>query len=164
MKTYQQKGNNALLILNHKTSVKVLINSVILIKGDINYSIASAPPSDYKGPINTGGTGVTPKSAPNAGAGDAAKIFSGSGLTGNAERLPKPPYPAAARAIRASGAVSIQVLIDETGEIFSAQAVSGHPLLRHASAVAACGAKFVPTYLSGSPVKVSGIITYNFVP
>ncbi|MEA5460833.1 LytTR family DNA-binding domain-containing protein [Arcicella sp. LKC2W] len=38
MKTYQQKGNNALLILNHKTSVKVLINSVILIKGDVNYT------------------------------------------------------------------------------------------------------------------------------
>lgn len=38
MKTYQQKGNNTLLILNHKTSAKVLINSVILIKGDINYT------------------------------------------------------------------------------------------------------------------------------
>jgi DNA-binding LytR/AlgR family response regulator len=38
MKTYQQKGSNALLILNHKTSAKVLINSVILIKGDINYT------------------------------------------------------------------------------------------------------------------------------
>ena len=39
MKTYQQKGNNALLILNHKTSLKVLINNVVLIKGDTNYSI-----------------------------------------------------------------------------------------------------------------------------
>jgi DNA-binding LytR/AlgR family response regulator len=39
MKTYQQKGNNSLLILNHKTSVKVLINNVVLVKGDVNYSI-----------------------------------------------------------------------------------------------------------------------------
>jgi DNA-binding LytR/AlgR family response regulator len=38
MKIYQQKGNNEFLILNHKTSVKVFINSVILIKGDINYT------------------------------------------------------------------------------------------------------------------------------
>ena len=38
MKTYQQKGNNALLILNHRTSVKVFINSVILIKADVNYT------------------------------------------------------------------------------------------------------------------------------
>ena len=38
MKIYQQKGNNTLLVLNHKTSYKVLINSVILIKGDVNYT------------------------------------------------------------------------------------------------------------------------------
>jgi DNA-binding LytR/AlgR family response regulator len=38
MKTYQQKGNNNILILNHKTSSKVLINSVILIEGNINYT------------------------------------------------------------------------------------------------------------------------------
>ena len=39
MKTYQQKGNNSLLILNHKTSKKVLIKEVILLKGDINYTM-----------------------------------------------------------------------------------------------------------------------------
>jgi DNA-binding LytR/AlgR family response regulator len=38
MKTYQQKGDNALLILNHRTSIKVFVKSVILIKGDINYT------------------------------------------------------------------------------------------------------------------------------
>jgi DNA-binding LytR/AlgR family response regulator len=38
MKTYQQKGNNALLILNHKTSLKVLVKNVVLIKGEINYT------------------------------------------------------------------------------------------------------------------------------
>ena len=38
MKTYQQKGNNALLILNHRTSIKVFVNSVILIKGEVNYT------------------------------------------------------------------------------------------------------------------------------
>ena len=38
MKTYKQKGKNTLLILNHKTSAKVLINNVIMIKGEINYT------------------------------------------------------------------------------------------------------------------------------
>ena len=38
MKTYQQKGNTALLILNHKTLKKVFINDVILLKGDVNYT------------------------------------------------------------------------------------------------------------------------------
>jgi two-component system LytT family response regulator len=38
MKTYQQKGNTSLLIINHKTSKKVLINHVVLLKGDVNYT------------------------------------------------------------------------------------------------------------------------------
>ena len=38
MKTYQQKGNESLLILNQKTSSKIPINKVILIKGNINYT------------------------------------------------------------------------------------------------------------------------------
>jgi DNA-binding LytR/AlgR family response regulator len=39
MKTYQQKGNNSLLIINHKTSKKVFVDDVILLKGEINYTI-----------------------------------------------------------------------------------------------------------------------------
>lgn len=39
MKTYIQKGNNTLLILNHKTSKKVLIDAVVMLEGDINYTI-----------------------------------------------------------------------------------------------------------------------------
>ena len=38
MKTYQQKGSDSLLIINHKTSQKVLIKNVIFLKGNINYS------------------------------------------------------------------------------------------------------------------------------
>jgi DNA-binding LytR/AlgR family response regulator len=39
MKTYQSTGKNIYLILNHKTSKKVLISQVILLKGDVNYTI-----------------------------------------------------------------------------------------------------------------------------
>lgn len=92
------------------------------------------------------------------------KQISGGVLNGKAVTLPKPPYPPAARAVRASGPVSIQVLIDEDGQIFSASAVSGHPLLWAAARNAACEAVFTPTLLMGNPVKVSGVITYNFVP
>jgi DNA-binding LytR/AlgR family response regulator len=38
MKSYQQTGNQDLLILNHRTSKKVLVHSVILLKGSINYT------------------------------------------------------------------------------------------------------------------------------
>jgi DNA-binding LytR/AlgR family response regulator len=38
MKTYQQKGNTALLIINHRTSQKILMSSVILLRGNSNYT------------------------------------------------------------------------------------------------------------------------------
>jgi TonB family protein len=87
----------------------------------------------------------------------------GGVLNGKAIILPKPTYPKEARAAGAHGAVSVQVLIGEDGKVISAAAVSGDPLLREAAVEAAKGAVFSPTKLSGVPVKVSGIITYNFV-
>ena len=38
MKTYQQKGKDTLLILNQRTVKKILVNDVILLKGNINYT------------------------------------------------------------------------------------------------------------------------------
>ena len=70
--------------------------------------------------------------------------------------------PAAASAVNAVGSVSVQVLIDENGNVISSSAVSGHPLLRIAAENAARSSKFAPTQLSGQPVKVSGVIIYNF--
>lgn len=83
-------------------------------------------------------------------------------VNGKAANLPKPPYPPAAKAVNASGAVNVQVLIDENGNVVSAKAVSGHPLLRDAAERAACNARFTPTKLSNIPVKVNGLIIYNF--
>lgn len=83
-------------------------------------------------------------------------------LNGRAVSLPKPPYPPLALQVKASGPVNVQVLIDETGKVISAQAISGHPLLRAAAVQAARQARFSPTVLGDQPVKVSGVITYNF--
>lgn len=91
------------------------------------------------------------------------KIISKGVVNGSAISLPKPPYPPAAKAVRASGTVSVQVTIDENGNVISASAAGGHPLLQQAAVSAARQAKFKPTLLSGVPVKVTGIITYNFV-
>ena len=92
------------------------------------------------------------------------RTISGGVLNSKATSLPQPPYPPAARVARAKGAVTVQVLVDERGEVVSATAVSGHPLLRAAAVQAARGARFTPTKLSGQPVKVNGVITYNFSP
>ena len=89
--------------------------------------------------------------------------ISGGVLNGKAISLPKPAYPAIARTAHASGTVVVQVVIDENGNVISAHAVSGHPLLQAVAVAAARGARFSPTKLSGQPVKVTGVITYNFV-
>ncbi len=92
------------------------------------------------------------------------RTISGGVLNGKAISLPKPDYPPAARAVHASGNVNVQVTINTVGAVESATAVSGHPLLQAAAAKAAREARFSPTLLGGKPVKVSGVITYNFVP
>jgi protein TonB len=89
--------------------------------------------------------------------------ISGGVLNGKAISLPKPAYPPIARQAHASGTVVVQVTIDENGNVISAHAVSGHPLLQAVAVAAARGARFSPTKLSGQPVKVTGVITYNFV-
>jgi len=119
--------------------------------------------STSTGTSTTGG-GDEEAPAPRATPKPVPKMVSGGVLNGKATSLPKPTYPAAARAVHASGAVSVQVVISESGGVISASAVSGHPLLRAAAEQAARGAHFSPTLLSGQPVKVSGVITYNFVP
>lgn len=94
---------------------------------------------------------------------NTVKSVSGGVLNGKATNLVKPAYPAAAKAVKAQGAVNVQVVIDEQGSVVSATAVSGHPLLREASVTAARASKFSPTTLEGKPVKVTGVIVYNFV-
>jgi protein TonB len=116
-----------------------------IIAGPTKVDVAEAPPPPPPKP--------TPPKAP----------ISGGVLNGKAVRLVQPPYPAIARSARASGQVRVQIVIDENGNVISATPVSGHPLLQGAAVSAARSSKFTPTKLSGMPVKVSGVIIYNFV-
>lgn len=90
------------------------------------------------------------------------KIISKGPITGQATSLPQPPYPVLAKQTGIQGRVSVQVLIDEKGNVVSATAIDGHPMLRVAAQRAALQAKFSATTLGGLPVKVSGVITYDF--
>jgi tetratricopeptide (TPR) repeat protein len=84
-------------------------------------------------------------------------------LNGKALRLPHPPYPLEARRSGVSGTVEVRVTISETGKVLHACAQSGHRLLWKVSESAAYTSEFAPTLLEGTPVKITGIITYNFV-
>lgn len=84
-------------------------------------------------------------------------------LNGREIRLPTPTYSKEARDARISGTVSVNLIIDENGNIFSAVVKTGHPLFHASSLEAACRAKFSVTTIDGVPSRVMGVITYNFV-
>lgn len=88
--------------------------------------------------------------------------ISGGVVNGKAITLPVPVYSSAAKAIGASGIVNVEVTIDESGKVISARAVSGHGMLRQSAERAARDARFRPTLLTNEPVKVTGVIVYNF--
>jgi TonB family protein len=100
-------------------------------------------------------------SAP-ADADGAGMEVRGGVLNGKAVVKPTPHYPSEAREAREQGAVVVSVIVDESGRVILACAISGPRKLRDASEAAAYGWRFTPTLLSGMPVKVSGIITFNF--
>lgn len=133
--------------------------------GEIAESTPASSPGEERAreietpPILTQGAppaAPSPKSTPRA-------PISGGVLNGKAISKPQPEYPAIARAAKAAGTVTVQITVDESGNVISARAVSGHPLLQQSAVAAARQAKFSPTKLSGQPVKVTGVLTYNFV-
>jgi Ca-activated chloride channel family protein len=97
-----------------------------------------------------------------AGEDDGPAVISTGVINSKATNVPKPNYPALAKTANASGTVQVQVVIDETGKVISAQAISGHPLLRAEAVKAAQAAKFTPVLVSGKPVRSAGVINYNF--
>ena len=90
-------------------------------------------------------------------------VMSKGVFTGEAIELPKPVYSQLAKINHIQGTVGVQVLIDESGKVISAHAVSGPGLLTAEAVKAAYRARFSPTKLGDQPVKVSGLITYNFL-
>ncbi len=113
--------------------------------------------------VNHNSAASMPPPPPKAPTPAPPKTISGGVLNGKAISKPQPAYPAIAKAAKASGIVTVQVLVDESGNVVTARAVSGHPLLQASAASAARQAKFSPTKIAGQPVKVTGVITYNFV-
>ena len=90
------------------------------------------------------------------------KPVSGGVLNGTALSLPAPAYPESAKRMKIQGVVTVEVVLDETGKVISANATEGPQLLRDAAVLAAKRARFSPTKLSGMPVKVAGVINYKF--
>lgn len=84
-------------------------------------------------------------------------------LNGRALNLPKPAYPPIAKQMNAIGQVAVKVVVDELGNITSAKATNGHPLLRAPAEAAARQSKFKPVIVGNQSVKATGTLLYNFI-
>lgn len=158
-----------------KVETKEIARNVPVVIG--NRDVDAAPTAAAVGPI--GGSAIGGGGGTGTGTGPVVRsddeeppppkpepkknvTISGGVLNGKAISKPAPAYPAIAKAARASGSVTVQITVDETGRVVSAVPVSGHPLLQQAAAAAVRNWRFTPTLLSGQPVKVTGQVIVNF--
>jgi protein TonB len=73
-----------------------------------------------------------------------------------------PTYALTAQRANVEGKVSVDVELDENGDVVSAKATSGHQLLRAAAEDAARRSKFKPGTFNNKPIKAKAVIVYNF--
>ncbi len=133
---------------------------------------ADPPARDFgtnrvRGPGGTGNTPVVnipdPPPAPNPPPATPKVLKISRVLNSEALYLPLPIYPPIARQIRLKGTVTVQVMIDESGKVISAKALTGHTVFINEAERAAMRARFSPTKINDQPVKIQGVITYNFL-
>lgn len=98
--------------------------------------------------------GVSPTQRP---ASTPNRNVNGGVLNGMAVSLARPVYPPIAKQIGAGGEVRVQVAVDGNGNVVSARAVSGHPLLRSAAENAARQSR-----MKSEAANSTGQIIYNF--
>ena len=73
-----------------------------------------------------------------------------------------PIYPAAARSMRTSGVVKVEVTVSESGDVTEVKTASGPMMLQAAARDAIRKWKFRPFVKDGQPVKAIGFVNFNF--
>jgi len=106
----------------------------------------------------------TPPAAPPPPLPQEPEKVSEGVLQGRAITRVNPVYPPSARKMNATGTVEVEVTISEKGLVVDATAISGHFALRSAAVEAARKWVFNPTIFSGVPVRIKGVLTFNFGP
>jgi TonB family protein len=113
--------------------------------------------------ISTGpGPGATVTAQQEAARLQRDRPVTDGALKGKETSLPDPDYPEAAKREGVSGKVTVAVTVNNKGDVITARALSGHPLLQAAAEKAARGAKFSTEKQARGGAKASGTITYDF--
>ncbi len=76
--------------------------------------------------------------------------------------LVQPKTSDSIRSLQLFGEVKIEIIVDESGKVISAQTLNGHPLLRKSAREAACSSRFSPKSFCGKSVMQKRIIRYFF--
>jgi TonB family protein len=76
----------------------------------------------------------------------------------------QPQYPSTARQMKIAGAVEIEAVISPSGDVDSAKAVSGNPLLTGPTVSAVEKWKFTPFVSDGAPTKAVVLLRFDFKP
>jgi TonB family protein len=141
-----------------KTGLKAITLPVIQATRPLRLHIAASPvsiPPPKMAPV--GMELDPPPPRPSAG----FRVSKGVSI-GDAITRVTPTYPLVARQINAVGEVQVEIVIDETGRVIEAKAISGHTVLRFPAEEAAKRWVFKPTLLDGKPVKQRGLLTFVF--
>ena len=83
-------------------------------------------------------------------------------LVAYATKQPQPIYPPAAKTMRTTGIVKVEVTVNETGDVSDVQKTSGPSMLQNAAKDAIRKWKFKPFVRDGQPVKAMGFVSFNF--
>ena len=125
----------------------------------------SAPKQPAPSPENVANVAVAPVAAPPAqGETITTRVLVVGSLANQATARTMPTYPVLARRTRARGTVTVHLELDEQGKVAKILKVAGPAQLQEAAANAARSWRFTPTLVAGQPVRVSGYISFNFIP
>lgn len=83
-------------------------------------------------------------------------------LVAYATKQPSPVYPPAAKTLRTTGIVKVEVTVNETGDVTDVKKTSGPSMLQNAAKDAIRKWKFKPFVRDGQPVKAMGFVSFNF--
>ena len=117
-------------------------------KNDKPIIVSSAPPTD-----------TDPTKTITTGSGDTIDVGS---LLAYATKQTAAVYPSTARNMRASGVVTVEVTVNESGDVTGVQKTSGPVMLQDAAKNAIKKWKFKPFFRDGQPVKATGFVNFKF--
>jgi TonB family protein len=107
--------------------------------------------------------GQKPSQAPDDSAErDENGVYRVGGAVSAPSRLDVAKYPSEAAAAGIQGAVQVEIVIDEAGNVADAKVVRSIPLLDESALQAVRNWHFAPTVLNGQPVPVRTVVTVNF--